>query len=41
MIWQLFQNAAYTPRLIAKIHIYVIRDIFNTKVCISVALIKK
>ena len=41
MVWQLFQNASYTPRLTTKTHICVICDIFNTKVNSSLALIKK
>ena len=40
MMWQLFQNASYTPRLTAKIHICVICDIFNT-VYSSLAMVKK
>ena len=41
MVWQLFQNAYYIPRLTAKTQICVICDIFNTKVNSSLALIKK
>ena len=41
MVWQLFQNASYTPRVTAKTDIYVICDIFNTKVNNSLALIQK
>ena len=41
ILWQLFENASYTPRLIAKSHICVLCDIFNTKVISTLALIKK